>query len=120
MIITIDGPIATGKSSVAKRLAERLGFIFFDTGAMYRVVTYGIMKHQVDWEYGDWHARVSATGKPSGDKAGVWKSPYHNGRAMLQCLRLLSFLDEICPSAIPLLLLTVMEADWQRSLDGPY
>ncbi len=63
-----------------------------------------IMKHQVDWEYGDWHARVSDTGKPSGDKAGAWKSPYHNGRAMLQCLRLLSFLDEICPSAIPLLL----------------
>lgn len=48
MIITIDGPIATGKSSVAKRLAEKLGFIYFDTGAMYRCITYGILKHKID------------------------------------------------------------------------
>ncbi|MBA3958445.1 MAG: (d)CMP kinase [Parachlamydiaceae bacterium] len=48
MIITIDGPIATGKSSIAKRLAELLGFIYFDTGAMYRCLTYGIMQHNID------------------------------------------------------------------------
>jgi CMP/dCMP kinase len=48
MIITIDGPIATGKSSIAKRLAAEIGFIFFDTGAMYRCLTYGIMKHTVN------------------------------------------------------------------------
>lgn len=49
MIITIDGPIATGKSSVAKHLATRLGYIFFDTGAMYRVVTFGVLKHRVNY-----------------------------------------------------------------------
>jgi CMP/dCMP kinase len=48
MIITIDGPVATGKSSVAKKLAESLGFIFFDTGAMYRAITYSILKHHVN------------------------------------------------------------------------
>lgn len=48
MIITIDGPVATGKSAVAKKLAESIGFIFFDTGAMYRTLTYGILKHQID------------------------------------------------------------------------
>lgn len=48
MIITIDGPVATGKSSVAKKLALSLGFIFFDTGAMYRSLTYGILKHHID------------------------------------------------------------------------
>lgn len=48
MIITIDGPVATGKSSIAKKLAEAIGFIYFDTGAMYRALTYGIMKHHVD------------------------------------------------------------------------
>lgn len=48
MIITIDGPIATGKSSIAKKLAETLGYIYFDTGAMYRSLTYGIQKHQID------------------------------------------------------------------------
>lgn len=38
MIITIDGPAGTGKSSVAQLVAERLGFDFLDTGAMYRAV----------------------------------------------------------------------------------
>jgi mannose/cellobiose epimerase-like protein (N-acyl-D-glucosamine 2-epimerase family) len=48
-----------------------------------------IVKHQVDWEHGDWYAQVAKNGKPLGDKAGAWKSPYHNGRAMIQCLELL-------------------------------
>ncbi len=49
MIITIDGPIATGKSTIAKALAREIGFIFFDTGAMYRCLTYGIMKNHIDY-----------------------------------------------------------------------
>lgn len=48
MIITIDGPIATGKSTIAKTLARELGYIYFDTGAMYRCLTYGIMKNGVN------------------------------------------------------------------------
>jgi cytidylate kinase len=38
MVITIDGPAGTGKSSVARSVAERLGFDFLDTGAMYRAI----------------------------------------------------------------------------------
>jgi len=48
MIITIDGAVATGKSSVAQDLAKSLGYIFFDTGAMYRALTYGIIHHKID------------------------------------------------------------------------
>lgn len=48
MIITIDGRIATGKSTIAKQLARSIGFIFFDTGAMYRSITYGIHKNNID------------------------------------------------------------------------
>ena len=48
MIITIDGPTGTGKSTIAKHLAESLGFVFFDTGAMYRCFTYGVIKHHID------------------------------------------------------------------------
>lgn len=48
MIITIDGPVATGKSSIAKKLAESIGFIYFDTGAMYRTLTYGVLKHKIN------------------------------------------------------------------------
>lgn len=44
MIITIDGLTATGKSSVAKALASEIGYIYFDTGAMYRSVTYAVMQ----------------------------------------------------------------------------
>jgi CMP/dCMP kinase len=48
MIITIDGPIATGKSTLAKTLAHEIGFIYFDTGAMYRCVAYGILKNKIN------------------------------------------------------------------------
>lgn len=48
MIITIDGPIATGKSTIAKRLSREIGFIYFDTGAMYRCLTYAILKHHIN------------------------------------------------------------------------
>ena len=47
MIITIDGPVATGKSTVAKRLATAIGYIYFDTGAMYRAITYAIIKNHI-------------------------------------------------------------------------
>lgn len=50
MIITIDGAVGTGKSTVAKRLAEQLGYIYFDTGAMYRAVAYGIKNQGIDIE----------------------------------------------------------------------
>lgn len=39
-IIAIDGPVASGKSTIGKRLADRLGYLFFDTGVMYRAITY--------------------------------------------------------------------------------
>ena len=50
-----------------------------------------IVKHQVDWKHGDWYQMVDDKGKPSGVKAGPWKGPYHNGRAMLRCLDLLDY-----------------------------
>ncbi len=48
MIITIDGPSGTGKSTVAKGVAKKLGFTFFDTGAMYRSLAWLILKEKVD------------------------------------------------------------------------
>jgi cytidylate kinase len=42
--IAIDGPAAAGKSTVAKRVAKALGFTYIDTGAMYRAVTYAVIK----------------------------------------------------------------------------
>lgn len=48
VIITIDGPAGTGKSSVAHRLAERLGLEFLDTGAMYRGVAVIALHEAID------------------------------------------------------------------------
>ncbi len=50
MIIAIDGPTGTGKTTIAKGLAERLGYIHFDTGAMYRCLTVGIVENQIDMD----------------------------------------------------------------------
>ena len=50
MIIVIDGPSGTGKSTVAKEVAVRLGFVYFDTGAMYRAVTYSMLKYDIGIE----------------------------------------------------------------------
>ena len=49
MIVTIDGPAGAGKSSVARALAERLGFHFLDTGAMYRCVAWAALQANLDW-----------------------------------------------------------------------
>ncbi len=50
MIVTIDGPAGAGKSSAAKLLAERLGFRFLDTGAMYRAVALAAKQRGLDWD----------------------------------------------------------------------
>lgn len=49
MILTIDGPAGAGKSSVTRKLADRLGFQFLDTGAMYRAVTWAAMNAEIDF-----------------------------------------------------------------------
>ncbi len=48
MIVTIDGPAGAGKSTVARRLAQRLGFEILDTGAMYRAVTWAALDANID------------------------------------------------------------------------
>lgn len=48
MIITIDGPSGTGKSTVAKAVAKKLGFAFFDTGATYRTLAWWVLKEGID------------------------------------------------------------------------
>ena len=48
MVVAIDGPAGAGKSTVARRLAERLGFIYIDTGAMYRAVALWALRQGID------------------------------------------------------------------------
>lgn len=53
MIVAIDGPAGAGKSTVARMLAERLGFRYLDTGAMYRALTWLAMREGMDLGDGD-------------------------------------------------------------------
>jgi cytidylate kinase len=53
MIVAIDGPAGSGKSTVAKALAERLGFSYLDTGAMYRALTWLAVREGVSAEDGE-------------------------------------------------------------------
>jgi cytidylate kinase len=47
-VIAIDGPAGSGKSTVARRLAQRLGLDYLDTGAMYRAITFAALRRGID------------------------------------------------------------------------
>ena len=61
LVITIDGPAASGKSTVARLLAETLGATFLDTGAMYRAVTLAAIRDAVPLD--DEEALVAVIGR---------------------------------------------------------
>ncbi|MFN0276958.1 MAG: (d)CMP kinase [Chitinophagales bacterium] len=50
IIIAIDGYSACGKSTLAKQLAEKLHYLFLDTGAMYRAVTLYLLENKINWK----------------------------------------------------------------------
>lgn len=47
-VVAIDGPAASGKSSVARELARRLGFVYVNSGAMYRAITWHVLQNGID------------------------------------------------------------------------
>jgi mannose/cellobiose epimerase-like protein (N-acyl-D-glucosamine 2-epimerase family) len=51
-----------------------------------------VNERQTDWKTGEWFETVAPDGAGSGDKAHRWKAGYHNGRALLECLRLIGSL----------------------------
>jgi cytidylate kinase len=73
MIVAIDGPAGAGKSTVARRLAEELGFHYLDTGAMYRAVAWLANGQELPLEDGDALAALAREHPVSFDDDGrVW------------------------------------------------
>jgi CMP/dCMP kinase len=70
MIVAIDGPAGAGKSTVARRLADRLGFRYLDTGAMYRAVTWLAMQRGYDLSEGQRLGQLAADNPVEFDDAG--------------------------------------------------
>lgn len=62
VIVAIDGPAGTGKSSTSKAVATQLGLSYLDTGAQYRAITWWMVTNGIDVE--DPHAVAAAAGKP--------------------------------------------------------
>jgi cytidylate kinase len=61
MIVAIDGPAGAGKSTVARRLAERLGFRYVDTGAMYRALTWLAIREGIPLDEAERLGRLAET-----------------------------------------------------------
>ncbi|MDP8567009.1 (d)CMP kinase [Methylophilus aquaticus] len=59
-VIAVDGPSASGKGSVADRVAQQLGFHYLDSGAIYRLLAYAAQAQQVAWSDGPVLAQVAA------------------------------------------------------------
>ncbi len=73
MIVAIDGPAGAGKSTVARRLAERLGFRYLDTGAMYRALTWLARQRSVPLAQGEQLGELAAENPVSFDEQRrVW------------------------------------------------
>ena len=70
MIVTIDGPAGAGKSTVASRLAERLGFRYLDTGAMYRALTWLAMQEGIDLGEGERLGELAREDRVELDESG--------------------------------------------------
>ena len=68
--IAIDGPSASGKSSIAKGLAKRLNYIHIDTGAMYRTIAYACLKNGVSLENEKYCLEIAQNSKLNFDQDG--------------------------------------------------
>ena len=100
-VIAIDGPVGTGKSTVAKKLAQRLDFTYIDTGAMYRCATLSVLEANLDLNDRkavaantasldirfDWHHPTDSTDSAESDTTNLKQQILLNGRDVTEEIR---------------------------------
>ncbi len=87
LIVTIDGPAGAGKSTVARQLAMRLGYLYLDTGALYRAVAWKVRSAGVNPEDGEAVSRLLPTLQVSMDQRDDGVHMAVNGRDVTDELR---------------------------------
>lgn len=87
-IIAIDGPAGAGKSTIAQRLARELGYLYIDTGAMYRAVTYQVLQERADMADAERLARIVAAAQIDMRLIDGENHIFLNGRDLTQEIRL--------------------------------
>lgn len=70
-VIAIDGPAGAGKSTVAKKVAEQLGFVYLDTGAMYRAITLKVLNSRINIDSEEAVYRAAREGVLDFEKEGI-------------------------------------------------
>lgn len=102
IIIAIDGPSASGKSTLAKDLAAKLGYAYVDSGAMYRAVTLFFLKHNIPLDHIEaiQHALEHITIRFERDERG--NRTFLNGKDVEDAIRQMEVSELVSPvSAIP-------------------
>ncbi|MCS6856415.1 MAG: (d)CMP kinase [Sandaracinaceae bacterium] len=82
VVIAIDGPAGSGKSTVAQKLAKRLGYLHIDTGAIYRSLAFWALERQLPLEDGEAIARLASELSFEYDEAGLKVGGVRLGQAL--------------------------------------
>lgn len=90
MIVAIDGPAGSGKSTVAKRVAKELNYNYLDTGAMYRAITYEALKKKIGLKNSKALTKLAASAKLrfSNEHMGIYSDIFIDGQRVTDEIRL--------------------------------
>jgi cytidylate kinase len=86
-VVAIDGPAGAGKSTVARGLAQRLGYTFLDTGALYRTVALAANERQISWDDGERLGELARTLTIDFVRAGEQTRVLADGRDVTEAIR---------------------------------
>ena len=78
MIVAIDGPAGSGKSTIAKEIARQLGFNKLDTGAMYRAVTFAALDRGIDLDDEEYGLIIMKVVEEDGEELLSFEEGYEN------------------------------------------